>query len=97
MTLRSGKEFTVQQTRTRTAKFTMILSVDADAANRALSRADFRYRVLVELDGGRLLVLPTTTKVRIEPAGAMIDIDNRTLPRKHRGLREFREHVYGRQ
>jgi len=77
VTLRSDKEFTVQQTRTRTAKFTMILSVDANAANRALSRADLRYRVLVELDGGKLLVLPTTTKVRIEPSGAVIDIDNR--------------------
>jgi stage II sporulation protein D len=77
VTLRSDKAFTVQQTRTRTAKFTMILSVDADAANRALSHADLRYRTLVELDGGRLLVLPTTTKVRIEPAGALIDIDNR--------------------
>jgi stage II sporulation protein D len=77
VTLRSDKEFTVQKTRTRTATFTLILSVDAGAANRALSRADLRYRVLVELDGGRLLVLPTTTKVRIEPAGAAIDLDNR--------------------
>ena len=77
VTLRSDKAFTVQQTRTRTAKFTMILSVDAVAANRAVSHADLRYRALVELDGGRLLVLPTTTKVRIEPAGALIDIDNR--------------------
>ena len=77
VTLRSDNAFTVQQTRTRTAKFTMILSVDAAAANRTLSRADLRYRTLVELDGGRLLVLPTTTKVRIEPAGAVIDIDNR--------------------
>jgi stage II sporulation protein D len=77
VTLRSDKAFTVQQTSTRTAKFSMILSVDAAAANRALSRADLRYRTLVELDGGRLLVLPTTTKVRIEPAGAVIEIDNR--------------------
>jgi peptidoglycan hydrolase-like amidase len=77
VTLRSENAFTVQQTRTRTAKFTMILSVDADAANRALSQADLRYRTLVELDGGRLLVLPTTTTVRIEPAGATIEIDNR--------------------
>jgi stage II sporulation protein D len=77
VTLRSDKAFTVQKTRTRTAKFTMILSVDANAANRALSHADLRYRALVELDGGRLLVLPTTTKVRIEPAGSVIEIDNR--------------------
>ena len=77
VTLRSDREFTVQQTRTRTAKFTMILSVDGDAAQRALSHADLRYRTLVELDGGKLLVLPTTTKVRIEPSGAVIDIDNR--------------------
>ena len=77
VTLRSDSAFTVQQTRTRTAKFSMILSVDGDAANRALSRADLRFRTLVELDGGRLLVLPTTTRVRIEPAGAVIEIENR--------------------
>jgi stage II sporulation protein D len=77
VTLRSDKPFIVQKTRTLTAKFTMILSVDANAANRALGQADLRYRALVELDGGRLLVLPTITKVRIEPAGAVIEIDNR--------------------
>ena len=77
VTLRSDKAFTVQQIPTRSAKFTMILSVDADATNRALSHADLRYRALVELDEGRLLVLPTTTKVRIEPSGAVIEIDNR--------------------
>src|SRR4051812_11716009 len=71
VTLRSDNPFTVQQTRTRTAKFTMILSLDADAANRALSHADLRYRTLVELDGGKVLALPTTTKVRIDPAGAV--------------------------
>ena len=77
VTLRSDNAFTIQQIRTRTAKFTMILSVDAEAANRALSHADLRYRALVELDGGRVLVLPPATNVRIEPAGAVIDFDNR--------------------
>src|SRR3954447_14314108 len=77
VTLRSDKAFTVQQTRTRTARFTMILSVDADAASRTLSHADLRYRTLIELDGGKLLVLPTATKVRIEPAGATIELDSR--------------------
>src|SRR5689334_10552275 len=70
VTLRSDNAFTVQQIPTRSARFTMILSVDADAANRTLSRTDLQYRALVELDGGKLLVLPTTTKVRIAPAGA---------------------------
>src|SRR5262245_22438188 len=77
VTLRSDKAFTVQQIPTRSATFTMILSVDADAANRALSHADLRYRTMVELDGGKLFILPATTKVRIEPTGAVIDIDKR--------------------
>jgi stage II sporulation protein D len=77
VTLRSDNAFTVQQVRTRTARFTMMLTVDADASTRALSRADLRYRTLVELDGGRLFVLPTNTRVRIEPAGALIGFDNR--------------------
>ncbi len=78
VTLRSTSPFTVQQNRTRSAKFTMILSVDGAAANRALTRADLQYRALVELDGGKLLVLPKTAKVRVEPAGALIEIDNRS-------------------
>jgi stage II sporulation protein D len=78
VSLRSANAFTVQQTRTRTARFTMILSVDPAAANKPLTRADLQYRALVELDGGRLLVLPRTSKVRIEPAGAVIEIDNRS-------------------
>src|SRR5688572_19041723 len=71
VTLRSDNAFTVQQNRTRTAKFTMILSVDAAAADRALSQANLQFRTLVELDGGKLLVLPMASKVRIEPAGAV--------------------------
>jgi peptidoglycan hydrolase-like amidase len=55
----------------------MILSVDAGAANRALSRAELRYRTLVELDGRQAARPAEATKVRIEPAGAVIDIDNR--------------------
>src|SRR5262245_43993703 len=77
VTLRSDSAFTVQRIPTRSAKFTMILSVDADAATRTLRRTDLRYQTLVELDGGRLLVLPATTKVRVEPASTMIEIDNR--------------------
>jgi hypothetical protein len=77
VTVRSANAFSVQQNRTRSARFTMILSVDPAAA-KALTRADLQYRALVELDGGRLLVLPRTTKVRIEPAGAVLEIENRS-------------------
>jgi peptidoglycan hydrolase-like amidase len=78
VTLRSANAFTIQQNRTRSAKFTMILSVDSTPASRALTRADLQYRALLELDGGRILVLPKATKIRVEPAGAVIEIENRS-------------------
>src|SRR5437867_4986460 len=76
--IRSSAAFTVQQNRTRTAKFSTVLALDAASTNRVLSSADLDYRMLVELDAGKLLVLPLKMKVRIEPTGTPIEIENRT-------------------
>lgn len=78
VTLRSANPFTIQQNRTRSAKFTMVLSVDPAALNRVLTRTDLQYRAIVELDGGKLLVLPKPAKIRIEPTGAPFEIENRS-------------------
>src|SRR5205809_255852 len=76
--IRSSAAFTVQQNRTRMAKFSTVLALDAASTSRVLSRADLDYRMLVELDAGKVLVLPSKTKVRIEPTGTPIEIENRT-------------------
>src|SRR5437016_3969713 len=79
VSIRSADAFTVQQNRTRTAKFSMILAVDPSASNRALTRSDLQYNALVEVDGGRIFVIPKTTRIRIDPAGsAPIEVENRT-------------------
>src|SRR5262249_25154305 len=79
VSVRSSTLFTVQQNRTRTAKFTMALTIDPAFANRVLTRADLQYRAFVELDGGRIIVLAKTAKVRIEPdGGAPVEFENRT-------------------
>src|SRR5438093_1992403 len=78
VSIRSSAAFAVQQNRTRTAKFTTVLALDPASTNRVLNRADLDYRMLVELDTGQLLVLPLKTKVRIEPGGTPIEIENRT-------------------
>src|SRR5712671_5993777 len=79
VSIRSSEAFTIQQNRTRTAKFTMILAVDPAIPNRALKRNDLQYRALVEIDGGGILVIPTTTKVRVEPSGtAPVEVENRS-------------------
>jgi len=77
-TLRSSAAFTVQQTRTRTAKFTPALATDPTATGRTVDKADLQYRMVVELDSGKLVILPIKTKVRIEPTGTPIEIENRT-------------------
>src|SRR5579862_4085111 len=79
VSLRSAEDFTIQQNRTRTAKFSMVLSVDPSVSNRVLTRNDLQYRALVEIDGGRILVIPNSTKIRIEPRNnTLIEFDNRS-------------------
>jgi peptidoglycan hydrolase-like amidase len=57
----------------------MTLAVDASAADRVLTRSDLQYRALVEIDGGKIFVIPKATKIRIEPQGnAPIEVDSRT-------------------
>ena len=75
--LRSTTEFGVQQNRTRTARFTAVLSLPA-ASKGVLNRSDLQYRMAVELDAGRLLVLPMNTRVRIEPAATPVEFESRT-------------------
>ncbi|MBI4471674.1 MAG: hypothetical protein HY646_03335, partial [Acidobacteria bacterium] len=79
--IRSAQAFTVQGNTTRTARFVTILSLDPASASRTLTRADLQYRMMIELDSGRVLVQPLSTKVRIAPAGTPLRIDqieNRT-------------------
>jgi len=79
VSIRSAQPFTVQQNQTRTAKFTMVVALDPAAANRVLTRADLQYRPIVEIDAGRIVVVPKNEKVRIDPPGnAGIEVDNRT-------------------
>ena len=79
VSIRSAQPFTVQQNQTRTAKFTMVVALDPAAANRVLTRADLQYRPIVEIDGGRIVVVPKNERVRIDLQGnAGIDVDNRT-------------------
>src|SRR5258708_38423304 len=68
VSLRSATAFTVQQDRTRSAKFTMVLALDPKASG-AVTKASLQYRMLVEIDGGKLIVLPKNGKVRIDPPG----------------------------
>src|SRR5262249_37944809 len=77
VTLRSGTAFTIQQNRTRTAKFTMIVALDPDATG-TLTRSDLQYRAIVELDGGKLIVVPKGARTQIDASGAPIEFDNHT-------------------
>src|SRR2546426_2341818 len=57
----------------------MVVALDPAAANRVLTRADLQYRPIVEIDGGRIVVVPKNERVRIDLQGnAGIDVDNRT-------------------
>jgi stage II sporulation protein D len=77
VTVRAATAFTIQQNRTRTAKFSMVLAVDP-AVTGTLSNSDLQYRTVVEVDGGRLIVLPKTARTQIDTGGVPIEFENRT-------------------
>jgi len=79
ITIRSTEAFSIQQQTTRSAKFTTVLAIDDSALSRVLGRDDLRYRMVVELDGGRFIALPLNTHVRVSPpATARLQVDDRT-------------------
>jgi stage II sporulation protein D len=77
VTVRSAVAFRVEQHSTRSATFAPVLALDAGAASGTLKKSDLQYRMTVELDGDVLLAVPLDTHLRIEPAGAPFEIENR--------------------
>ena len=63
-------EFRVQGQPARTARFTTILTLGETVAGAIVSKSDVRYRMAVELDGNRYLVVPIDTHLRIQPPPA---------------------------
>src|SRR5215813_834629 len=76
VTLCAFTAFTIQQNRTRTAKFTPVLALDP-VAMAVVTSANLQYRTLIELDGGRFIALSKGAKVQID-AGVPIEFDNRS-------------------
>ena len=89
VTVRSSEEFRVQGQATRTAKFSPVLGVNDAADGAVINRDQLRYRMTVELDNNRVVVLPLSTHVRIQPAGrqptARLQVNDRT----YRGILEI--------
>jgi stage II sporulation protein D len=77
VTLRAASTFTIQQNRTRTAKFTMVLALDP-AATGTVPNSGLQYRTLVEVDGGKLIVLARNAKTAIDAGDVPLEYDNRT-------------------
>src|SRR5438093_7604434 len=77
VSIRSAQSLTVQKYQTRTARFTMVVALDPAAANRVLTKKDLQYRAIVEIDGGRIVLIPKNEKVRIDSVGnGGIEVDN---------------------
>jgi len=76
VTVRSAVAFRVEQHRTRSATFAPVLALDAGARG-PLKKSTLQYRMTVQLDGDVLLALPLDSRLRIEPAGAPFEIENR--------------------
>src|SRR5262247_1224258 len=73
--LRAANAFTIQQNRTRTAKFTMVLALDP-AATGTVTNSSLQHRTLIEVDGGKLIVVPRNAKTVIE-SDVPLEYENR--------------------
>src|SRR5262245_15670851 len=76
VTIKSERAFTVERRPTRSATFSTVLAIDPGTSTE-LKKSDLQYRTAVEIDGDTMLVLPAGAKVRIEPAGAPLEMDTR--------------------
>lgn len=76
VTIRSANAFTVEQRATRTATFASVLALDPNATG-TLAKADLRYRITAELDGGAVVILPAGARARIEPVASPLEIEAR--------------------
>jgi peptidoglycan hydrolase-like amidase len=84
ITLRSSAPFKIQQHSARSAKFSVVLSVEPSVLNRVVRKEDLRYRMVAELDNANLLILPLSDKVRIEAPATPIEFEGKT----YRGVLE---------
>src|SRR5215831_7885812 len=76
VTIRSQAAFSIGQDATRSAVITNVLALDAAAAG-TLRKSDLQYRLTVEIDGDRVIVLPAGTHLRLQPAGAPFELNDR--------------------
>jgi peptidoglycan hydrolase-like amidase len=77
--VRSSEDFRIQGQTAKTARFSSILSVGEAPDGTVVGRDQVRYRMAVELDSNRYLVVPITTRVRIQPTGtARLQVNERT-------------------
>jgi len=86
VTVRSSQEFRVQGQPTRSARFAPIISVGDAADGTVIARDQLRYRMAVELDGNRYLVVPIATHIRIQPPSTSVRLQ--VADRSYRGTVE---------
>jgi stage II sporulation protein D len=88
LTIRSVEPFQVQGQTARVARFSTVLTL-GDAGDAAVIRKDqARYRMAVELDGDRYLLVPMSTHIRIQPPAANRPVRLQVDDRTYRGIVE---------
>jgi stage II sporulation protein D len=88
VTIRSTEAFRIQGQSARTARFSTILTLGEVANGAVVAKRDVRYRMAVELDGNRYLVVPMDTHIRIQPPSAPRAARLQVDDRSYRGVVE---------
>jgi stage II sporulation protein D len=82
LTIRSSENFTIQGQPAKSAKFSTVLSLGEAAEGTVTRKNQVQYRMAVELDGDRYVVVPMNTHIRIQPPtasrAARLQVDDRT-------------------
>jgi stage II sporulation protein D len=80
VSVRSSEEFRIQGQATRTARFSSILALGEASEGTVLNREQLRYRMAIELDGSRYVVVPMTNRIRIQPSSptARLQVNDRS-------------------
>jgi len=80
VSVRSSEEFRIQGQATRTARFSSILALGEASEGTVLNREQLRYRMAIELDGSRYVVVPMTNRIRIQPSSPTARLCRCVLP-----------------
>ena len=74
--LRSSEPFMLEGARTRSAEFSIVIAIGERGGT--YSKSDLKPRMAIEIDADTIVIRPLDSTLRVVPAGAPIQVEDRT-------------------